>query len=92
MNGWKVELRPSAKREFRQLEDGPRRDAEELIADLREQGPAIITAIELRGHPDTWRARFHDGYRMIYRVSRSRKHILVTRIRSRPLAYEGMKG
>jgi len=65
VNRWKVELRPSAKREFRHLEDRPRRDAEELIADLREQGPAIVTAIELRGHPDTWRSRFHGASALV---------------------------
>ena len=91
MNGWEVELTPSAQREFRQLDDGPQQSAGELIADLAED-PALTPAVELRGKPDTWRARFHnDRYSVIYQISRSRKHILVTRIRPRPTAYEGMK-
>lgn len=60
--------------------------------DLAED-PTLITAIEMRGSPGVRRARFHhDRYRMIYQISRGRKHILVTRIRPRPTAYEGMKG
>jgi len=90
VSGWKVELTPTAQREFRQLDDGPQRSAAELIADLAED-PTLTPAIELRGKPDTWRARFHnDRYRMIYQVSRGRKHILVTRIRPRSTAYEGV--
>jgi len=90
--GWTIELRKSAQRELRQLEDGPKRAAEELLQDLAE-GPTLVTAIEMRGNPGVWRARFHhERYRMIYQISRGRKHILVTRIRPRPTAYEGMKG
>jgi len=89
VNGWKVELRKSAQRELRQLEDGPQRAAEELLQDLAED-PTLVPAIEMRGN--TYRARFHhDRYRMVYQVSKARKHILVARIRARPLAYKGMK-
>jgi mRNA-degrading endonuclease RelE of RelBE toxin-antitoxin system len=92
VNGWTVELRKSAQNELRQLEDGPQRSATQLLKDLAED-PTLTPAIELRGKPGTWRARFHnDRYRMIYKVSRGRKHILVTRIRPRSTAYEGMKG
>jgi len=91
VNGWTVELSKSAQRELRQLEDGPQRSAEDLLKDLAED-PAVIPAIELRGKRDTWRVRFHnDRYRMIYQVSKARKRIIVTRIRPRPTAYEGMK-
>jgi len=91
VNGWKVELRKSAQRELRQLEDGPQRAAEELLQDLAED-PTLVPAIEMRGNPDTCRARFHhDRYRMVYQVSKARKHILVARIRARPVAYKGMK-
>jgi mRNA-degrading endonuclease RelE of RelBE toxin-antitoxin system len=90
-DGWKVDISKSAQRELRQLDDGPRQAAAELLEDLAED-PALADAIELRGKPDTWRARFHhDRYRMIYQISRGRKHIRVTRIRARPTAYEGMK-
>jgi mRNA-degrading endonuclease RelE of RelBE toxin-antitoxin system len=89
--GWKVELSNSARRELRQLDDGSRQAAAELLEELAED-PALVHAIELRGKPDTWRARFHhDRYRMIYQISKGRRHIRVTRIRARPTAYEGMK-
>jgi hypothetical protein len=55
VNGWKVELRKSAQRELRQLEDGPQRAAEELLQDLAED-PTLVPAIEMRGNPDTCRA------------------------------------
>lgn len=91
MSGWTVELSKSAQREFRHLDEGPKRDAAELPEDLREQGP-LVPALELTANPDNWRVRFHhDRYRIIYQISRSRKHILVTRIRPRPTAYEGIK-
>jgi mRNA-degrading endonuclease RelE of RelBE toxin-antitoxin system len=91
VNAWKVELTPSAQRELRQLEAGPRQAALELIEDLADD-PVLVPAIELNSNPDNWRARFHhDRYRMIYQISSSRKHTLVTRIRLRPIAYENMK-
>jgi hypothetical protein len=53
---------------------------------------ALVEAIRMRGYVETWRVRFHhDAYRMVYQVSRTRRHIVVTRMRPRPIAYEGMK-
>lgn len=92
MNGWKVALRPGARRELRRLDDEPRREALDLVEDLREQGPALETALKMRGYPDSWRVRFfHESYRMVYEVFRNRKQIEVTRIRPRPTAYKGMR-
>jgi hypothetical protein len=63
-----------------------------MLQDVAEEGPILLPAIEPRGYPDTWRVRFHhERFRMIYQVSRSWKHIPVTRIRPRAIAYEGMK-
>ena len=82
---------PSADRDLRRLDDGPQRDAIELIDDLSED-PSLVSAIELRGHPGIWRVRFHhDRCRMIYQITKSQRRILVMRIRYRPTAYEGMK-
>jgi mRNA-degrading endonuclease RelE of RelBE toxin-antitoxin system len=90
VTGWTVELRPAA-RKYRELDEGPKRDAAELLADL-EEDPTLVPAIELRANPGTWRVRFHhDRYRMIYRVARAQKRIIVTRIHPRPTAYEGMR-
>jgi mRNA-degrading endonuclease RelE of RelBE toxin-antitoxin system len=92
VNGWTVELRPRAKKELRILDDGPRQEALDLLDELREEGPALVAALKMRGYPDTWRVRFYrEGYRMVYTVFRSRKHIVVTRIRPRPIAYKGMR-
>jgi len=92
MNGWAIELSQSAQRELRLLEDGPRQAATDLLEDLRELGPALESAVQLRAHKDVWRARFHhDRYRMIYQVAKGQKRILVKRIRNRANAYQGMK-
>jgi mRNA-degrading endonuclease RelE of RelBE toxin-antitoxin system len=78
VNGWTIELSPSAQREYRQLEEGPQKAASELIEDLAED-PDLVPAIELTANPGNWRARFHhDRYRMIYQISRTRKHVLIT--------------
>jgi mRNA-degrading endonuclease RelE of RelBE toxin-antitoxin system len=92
MNGWTIELSKSAQRELRLLEDGPRQAAIDLLEDLRESGPALASAISLRGHKDVWRARFHqERYRMIYRIAKGQKRIVVGRIRIRAVAYKGMR-
>ena len=91
MNGWKVEVRPRARKDLRELSEGPRRAALDLFAELMELGPGLEGAIELRANPGTWRVRFHDSYRMLYSASRTRRQILVTRIKPSANAYEGMK-
>jgi mRNA-degrading endonuclease RelE of RelBE toxin-antitoxin system len=89
---WKVDLKPVARRELRLLEEGPKRDASELLQDLGED-PFSVPAIALRSHPpDTMRARFHhDRYRMIYQISKPERRVVVSRIRPRPTAYRGMR-
>jgi mRNA-degrading endonuclease RelE of RelBE toxin-antitoxin system len=92
MNAWAVELSLSAQRELRLLEDGPRQAATDLLEDLRELGPTVASAIQLRAHKDVWRARFHnDRYRIIYQVANGQKRIIVKRIRIRNIAYKNMK-
>jgi mRNA-degrading endonuclease RelE of RelBE toxin-antitoxin system len=92
VNGWNVELRPLARRQLRLLPEGPRQAALDVFDELRELGPALVEAIRMRGYVETWRVRFHhDAYRMVYQVSRTRRHTVVTRMRPRPIAYEGMK-
>jgi hypothetical protein len=59
VNGWIVDLSKGARREFRLLEDGPKRDATDLMEDLREQGPVVEGALKMRAYPDTWRVRIH---------------------------------
>jgi len=74
MSFWTIELSKSAKKELHLLEDGPKQAAIELMEDLRELGPLVVTAIQLRAHKDVWRARFHHGkYRMIYQVAKGQK-------------------
>jgi mRNA-degrading endonuclease RelE of RelBE toxin-antitoxin system len=89
---WSVELRPAARKEYRQLEDGPRRSAAFMLAELAEEGPFLTGAIPMRGYDDTWRVRFHnERFRLIYRVYESRQRISVLRIRPRASAYRGMR-
>jgi mRNA-degrading endonuclease RelE of RelBE toxin-antitoxin system len=91
VNPWRVDLSISAQRELRRLNEGPRRAADELIDDLSEYGPELPGAIELVANPDIWRVRFHDGYRMVFEVSRKRRAIRIIRVRPRSIAYRGMK-
>jgi mRNA-degrading endonuclease RelE of RelBE toxin-antitoxin system len=91
VTSWSLELRPSARRDLGQLEDGPRQAAIELLQDLSED-PMLVPAVELRANPQIWRARFHqDRYRMIYQIAKTAKRVIVKRIRPRPTAYKGMK-
>lgn len=88
---WTVRLTKSALREFRKLPEDAKLDVLDLLEDLKA-GPDEVSAIELQHYPRTRRARFHhDSHRIIYEVSKSKKLILVIRIRPRPTAYEGMK-
>lgn len=76
-----------ARREFRLLDEGPKRDAAELPEDLRE-GLDAVPSIELRANPNVHRARFHHGmHRMVYLVAEGQKKIIVKRIRPRAIAY-----
>jgi mRNA-degrading endonuclease RelE of RelBE toxin-antitoxin system len=89
---WTVELNRRASKDFRELDFNGKESARDMMAELEEEGPAIHGAIEMRANPDTWRVRFNnERYRMIYRVSRGRKEILVTRMRPRRIAYKGMR-
>jgi mRNA-degrading endonuclease RelE of RelBE toxin-antitoxin system len=91
VNQWTVEVDPAAGRELRRLDEGPKRDALELMEDLAED-PYAVSAHELEGYQNTWSARFcFDQYRMIFQIAKPSKRVLVTRIRSRSTAYEGMK-
>jgi mRNA-degrading endonuclease RelE of RelBE toxin-antitoxin system len=88
---WTVDLRPAAKRDLKQLDEGPQRDAVELIQDL-EEDPFSVTAIQLRSHPPgTMRARFHSYYRMVFQISKAEKRVIVLRIRPRDTVYRDMK-
>lgn len=83
-------MQPSARQAYRKLDEGPKRDAAELMQDL-EENPDDVPAIQLRANPGVWRARFHRTYRMIYQISKAEKRIIVMRIKPRETAYKGMK-
>jgi mRNA-degrading endonuclease RelE of RelBE toxin-antitoxin system len=92
VKGWTVDLLPRAQRELAKLEDGPLQDAIAILDEMRENGPEFIPSIELRANPNLWRARFHhERFRILYQVSRTKKRIVVIRIRPRPTAYHGLK-
>lgn len=89
---WSLKLKPSADREFRSLDEGPKRDVAELMQDLREDPFSIPDTIQLRSHPPgTMRTRFHHGYRMVYFISKPERMVYILRIRPRPIAYKGMR-
>jgi mRNA-degrading endonuclease RelE of RelBE toxin-antitoxin system len=90
VNRWKVELDSAARKDLRELAEGPQQAAIDLLEDLAED-PAGAGAVEMRGKPNTWRVRFHGNYRLIYRESRTQNRIIVLRIRPRETAYEGME-
>ena len=53
-------------------------------------GPTTGGGKELEGHPDVWSVRV-DRWRIVYEVDREQRGMLVTRIRPRPTAYEGLE-
>jgi hypothetical protein len=44
VNGWTVELRPDARKSLRQMDDGARRDAIDMLEDIREEGLLLTNA------------------------------------------------
>jgi mRNA-degrading endonuclease RelE of RelBE toxin-antitoxin system len=90
VSGWEVRLSPSAQRELRRLDDGPKQAALSAIQELTVEGPALGEAIELSAIPGTSRIRFYGGYRMIFEVLKERR-IRVTRISPRGIAYVGLR-
>lgn len=91
MTRWMLEVRPAARRAFRRLDDGPKRDAAELLQDLAED-PTQVAASEMRHYQNTWKARFYHGqYRIVYQLAKSKKRVIVIRIGPRSTAYDGMK-
>jgi mRNA-degrading endonuclease RelE of RelBE toxin-antitoxin system len=70
---WTVEITPTARRQYRQLEDGPESEGRDLLEDLEAEGPDSIPAVELRRGPNVWRIRFHNNYRLIYQAFKSGK-------------------
>ena len=90
--GWKVILRSQAKKEYRLLEEGPKRDAAELMQDLEEDPLNIPGAIPMKGYKNADRARFHHKrYRMVYEVFKPSKTVIVFRMQPRPTVYDGLR-
>lgn len=75
---WTVKLLRRAVRQLDGLPSGPRETCLDLIDDLRH-GEFWADTIPLRGHRNFERTRF-GSYRMIYRVNRSAKTVLITKI------------
>lgn len=91
MKNWTLKLTAGARKNLRELDEGPKRDAAELLHEL-EEDPFSVPAIQLRSHaPGTMRARFHGTYRMVYQISKSEKRVIVLRIKPRGTVYRGMK-
>lgn len=89
---WKVDLTNSAQRDIRQLPDGPKSEALDIVEALIEDGPEAVPTIEMEHYPGRHRTRFYrEAYRMIFDVLERRKSIRIVRIRPRSTAYRGLK-
>ncbi len=90
--GWKVVLRSLAKKQYRLRDEGPKRDAAELMHDLEEDPLNIPGAVQRKGYKNAERARFHQKrYRMVYEIFKASKTVIVFRMQPRPTAYDGLK-
>jgi mRNA-degrading endonuclease RelE of RelBE toxin-antitoxin system len=89
-SGWDVRLTASAGRELASLSDALA-EATSLLAEELSENPFPPDAEALKGHRDWYRVPFASGWRMVYRVSRSNRRVLITRIRPRGSAYEGLE-
>jgi mRNA-degrading endonuclease RelE of RelBE toxin-antitoxin system len=61
---WTVEVLPSARKDVREPEEGPRKAAVELLKGSAED-PLADEPAEMRGKPNTWKVRFHGDYHLI---------------------------
>jgi mRNA-degrading endonuclease RelE of RelBE toxin-antitoxin system len=87
--GWNVSLVPSAQREPDQLGEEIRKAAIQIFRELEEEAFPEESA-PLRGYRDYYRIKFHGNrYRVIYKVSKKKRTIHVTRISIRSGAYIG---
>ncbi len=86
---YNVSLTPDAARGLRKLPARLVPEIAELLGDLAFD-PLPSDALELRGHAGYYRIRI-NGYRVIYRVSDSRRRVRVLRIESRDRAYVGFE-
>ena len=87
---WTVRVPHSVQRELDELRDSVWREALAAIADLQED-PFPDGSIPLRGCTDLYRIKFYrDAYRIVYQVSRKQRRVILTRVRPRGTAYQGL--
>ena len=89
-NAWDVQSSAGAAREFRKPDDELAEAAAVVFAELGED-PTPADAVELKSHPGLYRIRFAPGWRLVYRVSPSRRRVLVMRIQRRETVYSGLE-
>ncbi len=89
MRRWRVSRNPESEAEYQRLSPERRRKIKRAMREL-EAGPTTSGAKELEGHPDVWSVRV-DRWRIVYEIDWERRAMLVTRIRPRPTAYEGLE-
>lgn len=88
---WVVRKTRRAQKELEAISRELREEANEIMNELGEDGPAIFGAMQMRSNPNTWRVRF-GGFRVVYRAMERKREILVTRIGPRATVYRGLKG
>lgn len=90
-SAWRVDFKVSARKEFHQLDDRVKAEAEQAIADLAED-PFPPGSIELRGHPGFYRIPFYrNAYRIVYSISEKQRKVIIQRLRPRRSAYHGLE-
>ena len=81
----------TARREIRQLPDGPVEEVGEILRELKID-PFGLQPKQLEGYDNLFSIRFYFGqYRMVCSISESRRKVFIRRIRHRSTAYEGLK-
>ena len=90
---WNVSVHRRAERELRSLFENEKydilEDAFALMLEL-EEDHCPAGCIPLENARDLYRGRIAGNYRIVYRVSRQKRKILITRIRHRSTVYEGL--
>ena len=85
---WEIRFVRSAERELDQLPESERREAIQVIADLRED-PVPSDAKALKGLPYHRIPFGNHQFRIVYRILRDQNLIRIMRIRPRRTAYRG---
>ena len=89
MENWDVELPATVRTSIKSIKEPWRAEIIQAITDLAED-PFPPDSIQLENFDGQYRIRV-GGYRIVYSVSRSKRRVVVTRVRPRQTAYSGLE-